>query len=331
VGLPWAFDPAASRPAVFLQLIPLITHSNMTDLKQACMEGGFFMLPERLLIRLTRNDRLRYLNGQVTNDLKRLVPGEAMQACLLTPKGKLSAVIWVTLQEKAILLEAPIELTEELPARLERYLVADDVAIEVIPPEPTIHVFGELINDQMLQKIPGVLIPRLGFSGKDFKISEVLDDFLKQHQPLTDNQVEILRIKHGIPQWGKELTPDRLPPEAHLEGRAIDYNKGCYVGQEVISRLRSVGHVNRLLVSLEVNKEEEELMPGMKLFSREEPQKNIGFITSATQIFASAAEFGTRSIALGYVMREYALPGRQLLAVEGEKICEVSVKESANL
>ncbi|MEI6417314.1 MAG: hypothetical protein WCO92_06305, partial [Verrucomicrobiota bacterium] len=111
------------------------------------MPDSFFYLPERLLIRVTGSDRLRYLNGQVTNDLKRLVSGEVMQACLLTPKGKLSAVIWITLQEEAIVLEAPLELSEELLARLERYLVADDVVLEVIPSEPTIHVFGELLDN----------------------------------------------------------------------------------------------------------------------------------------------------------------------------------------
>ncbi|MBM3857520.1 MAG: hypothetical protein FJ390_06115 [Verrucomicrobia bacterium] len=285
------------------------------------MSDSFFYLPERLVVRVTGNDRLRYLNGQVTNDLKRLVPGEAMQACLLTPKGKLSAVLWVTLQEDAILLEAPSELAEELPARLERYLVADDVMLEVISSEPTVHVFGELLNNPILEKISGILIPRLGLPGKDFKISELPDSFLKQHQALSEDEVEILRIEQRIPKWGAELTSDRLPPEAHLERQAIDYNKGCYVGQEVISRLRSVGHVNRLLVSLIAAEVGEALIPGMKLFLEEEPQKNIGFITSAVQESKSQ-----NFIALGYVIRDYAISGKELIAGDGAMSCDVIVK-----
>lgn len=288
-----------------------MTISRMTDVKKAHLEGGFFLLPERLIIRVTGSDRLRYLNGQVTNDLKRLIPGEAMQACLLTPKGKLSAVIWITLQEEAILLEAPLELSEELPTRLERYLVADDVTLEIISSEPTIHVFGELLDDSVLQKIPGVLIPRLGFPGKDIKLSQLPTDFLKEHQALTEDQVEVLRIEQEIPQWGKELTPDRLPPEAHLERQAIDYNKGCYVGQEVISRLRSVGHVNRLLISLAATEVGEVLSPGMKLFSSNDFEKSIGFITSVVQQSDSG-----KFIALGYVTRDNAVAGQQLVALE---------------
>lgn len=296
-----------------------------TLLDQARTKGGLYLLPERLLIRVTGSDRLRYLNGQVTNDMKRLVPGKAMQACLLTPKGKLSAVIWVTLQDEAILLEAPLELSEELPVRLERYLVADDVALEVIPSDSTIHVFGELLNDSTLQKISGVLIPRLDLPGKDIKASQLPDDFLKHHQALTEDQVEILRIEQGVPKWGAELTPDRLPPEAHLERQAIDYNKGCYVGQEVVSRLRSVGHVNHLLVSLIANKKET-LAPGMKLFSSENREKSVGFITSAVQQSKTG-----NCIAMGYVTRENALLGKQLLAVNGGKTCEVTVRKSTNL
>jgi len=264
------------------------------------------------------------LNGQVTNDLKRLVPGEAMQACLLTPKGKLSAMIWITLQEEAILLEAPLELSEDLLARLERYLIADDVVLEVIPSEPTIHVFGDLLDNPVLKKVSGVLIPRLAFPGKDIKTSQLPSDFLKKHQTLTEDQVEVLRIEQGVPKWGAELTPDRLPPEANLEGQAIDYNKGCYIGQEVISRLRSVGHVNRLLVSLIANDEKEELMPGMKLVARDELGKVIGFITSA----AKQSDSG-KFIALGYVARDNAVSGKKLFAVDedSQKTYDVIVEK----
>lgn len=297
----------------------------MKDLKQVRQEGGMFMLPERLIVRVTGNDRLRYLNGQVTNDLTRLVPGEAMQACLLTPKGKLSAVLWVTLREDVILLEAPSELAEELPARLERYLVADDVVLEIVPSDPTIHVFGELLNDPGLEKISGVLIERLGFPGKDFQRLELPDDFLKQHQVLSEDEVETLRIEQGIPQWGKELTTDRLPPEAYLELKAIDYNKGCYVGQEVISRLRSVGHVNRLLVSLIATEEEEVLKSGMKLYSLEDRERSIGFITSAIQSSSTK-----KNIALGYLTRDQVVLGNRLFVAGEENFHEVIVKPLGN-
>jgi folate-binding protein YgfZ len=233
-----------------------------------------------------------------------------MQACLLTPKGKLLALLWVVLQEEAILLEAPWELSELLQARLERYLVADDVVLEGIPSEPTIHVFGSLLDDPTVQQLSGVAIRRLALPGKDILMSELPKDFLKEHPLWNEESIEILRIEQGIPQWGAELTSDRFPPEAHLERHAIDYNKGCYVGQEIISRLRSVGHVHRLLVSLIAEREGDELLSNMQIVSPEAPERVIGWITSAIQQSNSK-----KFIALGYVSFTYHYPDSRLLAL----------------
>ena len=109
-----------------------------------------------------------------------------------------------------------------------------------------------------------------------------------------------------------------------MERRAIDYNKGCYVGQEVISRLRSVGHVNRLLVSLITKNSGEELVPGMKLFDLGTTEKSIGFITSV-----ATESMSGKCIALGYVSRDNALLGKQLFAVDenSKRTCEVVVRK----
>src|SRR6202008_642685 len=78
---------------------------------------------------------------------------------------------------------------------------------------------------------------------------------------------ETLRIEAGIPRWGHELDENTLPPEAGLDLTHIDYHKGCYIGQEVISRLRSVGHVNRQLTGF-IADEKEALSVGMELFAQ---------------------------------------------------------------
>lgn len=206
-------------------------------LRQLRHEGGFFPLPDRALIRVTGADRLRYLNGQLSNDLKRLSPGRAMRALALTAKGKLCAVVWVWLDGEALIVETEAELGEALLARLERYAVSDDVSFVRVEPVPALcHVFGAASAG-----CGGRQIPRLGTDGADTDVrpSGALE--------ATESEREILRIERGLPAWGRELNEDTLPHEAGLDRDAVDFHKGCYVGQETVSRIESVGRVNRQL------------------------------------------------------------------------------------
>ena len=200
-------------------------------------DGGFFVLNERTRVRVTGADRLRYLNGQLSNDLRRLVAGEAMPALLLTAKGKLCADVYVWIDGESIIVEADVSLEETLPARLERYAVSDDVAFELLAPATErCHVFGSVSAGR-----DGVQIRRLGVEGVD--VASPPNDLRKAGR----DEVELLRIERGLPRWGSELSEDTLPQEVGLDRIAVDFNKGCYVGQEVVSRIHSVGRVNRHL------------------------------------------------------------------------------------
>jgi folate-binding protein YgfZ len=200
-------------------------------------EGGFFLLGERTRVRVTGADRLRYLNGQLSNDLRRLLPGEAMPALLLTAKGKLCADVFVWIDGESLIVEADIALKETLPARLERYAVSDDVAFELLAPgSGSCHVFGAVSAGR-----DGLRIRRLGIEGLD--VASPPNDL----REAGSDEVELLRIERGLPRWGRELSEDTLPQEVGLDRIAVDFNKGCYVGQEVVSRIHSVGRVNRHL------------------------------------------------------------------------------------
>src|SRR5438270_2555648 len=95
------------------------------------MMPAFFDLSGRVRLRVTGPDCFRYLNGQITNDLRKATPTTALQASILTAKGKLSGHVFVTAEEDgAFLLDADQEQRETLPARLERYVIADNVEIE---------------------------------------------------------------------------------------------------------------------------------------------------------------------------------------------------------
>src|SRR6266516_2088182 len=127
----------------------------------------------------------------------------------------------------------------------------------------------------------------------------------KEFEPCDENCAEVLRIEQGIPRWGRELTAEIIPVEANLEQRSIDYEKGCYIGQETISRMKMSGQRNKQLCGL-VSVKNIPLVPGMRLAGPD--GKDIGCITSA-------AYSNRRAIALAYVKRGFNSVGSRLEAI----------------
>ena len=112
--------------------------------------------------------------------------------------------------------------------------------------------------------------------------------------------LDTLRVEAGVPKWGFELTEDTIPVEAGLDLTSIDYNKGCYVGQEVISRLKSIGSVNKHLRGFVAA--QGELKAGMRLFT--EAEKEAGWLTTVAYSFGLE-----KQAALGYLKRGVELGG----------------------
>lgn len=236
----------------------------------ARINGGIFRLPTQLIIRLSGPDAFRYLNGQITRDLNRLGAEESASACILTPKGKLCAPLLIRRDRDDLLVEADPSLQEALVARLERYIVADDVTLSVDSPDEVFHCFGGAASE-----CQGIRVSRLGVDGADLKSC--------YQGPLIDARViETLRIERGIPAWGREMNGDTLPPEVGLDRTHIDYDRGCYPGQETISRLKSIGRVRRLLHTLS-SSPGSFLRAGMSVVDEE--NKAIGVISSASEQF----------------------------------------------
>lgn len=285
--------------------------------RQFQQRGGTIDLSARTKLRFTGADRVRYVNGQVTNNVTRLRPGDSLPACVTTAKGKLSADVFISAGQDALLVDADAELRESLHARLERYIIADDVTIEDVTDEYALfHLIGGDLPDT--PPLPGTQLlrtRRFGEDGVDIFIpageAEALRTQLSASRALLDEAlVETLRIERGIPRWGCELTEDTLPPEAGLDRTHIDYHKGCYIGQEVISRIRSVGHVNRQLTGFEAI-DNQSLAPGMRLVSSADPERQLGVLTSAAWSFAME-----KPVALGYLKR--GSPTDDLLALPAD-------------
>ena len=247
-----------------------------------------FELKNRTQLLFTGTDRLRYLNGQVTQDLRKLSSNRALPACVTSAKGRLQADVWISDLGTALLVDAHAAVRESLLERLDRYIVADDVSIEDQSLSHTLfHCLVEPSLPSTIRHAAPVQSSRLGPSGWDVRVLNADRHATNLALGSTEDlgtDWELLRISNGIAAWGLELSEDSLPPEALLDRTHIDYHKGCYIGQEVLSRIKSIGHVNRRLVLLTAPSAAD--LKGSQLFHPSNSSRNsahsIGEITSIT-------------------------------------------------
>jgi folate-binding protein YgfZ len=273
------------------------------------MAPGFFDLSARAKLRLIGADRVRFLNGQTTNDVRRATAGETQESCVLNAKGHLDAHLFLFATPNDIWIDADQELREQLRFRLERYVIADDVVVEDVTDQ--FSLFHVLADSE--PKIAGAKFwprsRRRGSEGWDLwvessgaeKTTSVLS---ADYRAMDESEWEVLRVENGIPRWGRELTPEIIPPEANLETCAIDYEKGCYIGQEVISRMKMSGQTRQRLRGLT---SETALVPGMELRAA---TKVVGRVTSA--VFSQRIN---SHIALAMIKRGYNEPGTSLITL----------------
>jgi folate-binding protein YgfZ len=288
-------------------------------------ERAFFLdLSARAKLRVTGADRFRFLNGQITNDLRKATETVAMEACVLNAKGKLNAHIFIRAVGESLLIDAEPKLRETLRARLERYVIADDVQIDDVTDEFSLfHVFPEE------PPAPGsgrtVSARRFAATGWDVWSDSARHDALRHelastHLFIDSAAADVMRIEQGLPRWGRELTDEIIPIEANLEQRTIDYEKGCYIGQEVISRIKMSGQTNKRLCGL-ISQNNTPLKPGMKLTAPSASGKEAGWITSVTR----SQRLG-KEIALGYVKRGFNNPGTTLNALSPDAAGAIPVE-----
>lgn len=240
-------------------------------------------------------DAVRYLNGQLTQDVRRVVGGQiSLPSCVTDAKGRLQFRITLTEGlDGALWIEGAAEWTEALEARLTRYLIADDVE----PADLTGRYGLTHFTGPVADAPEGVISRksnRFGVDGTDWWTPAGFKDWPEKIDPAEPSMLEDLRITRMVPVWGRELVEGMLPPEALLEATDISYHKGCYIGQEVISRIKSAGKVNRQLSRFRFN-ETIEVVPGPL---EGEAGAVAGEITSVSPLAHEGSRF-----ALGFVKR----------------------------
>ena len=264
----------------------------------------------RAKFRLSGSDRVRYLNGQVSNDVTKAGSDCAISACVTTVKGGLEGLVWITVEAdgQAFFIDADAGLRESLFQRLAKYIIADDVKLEDITDDYLlIHDLGE--------RTPGIACERFALPGNDRWMCP--GDLPAGTDWMSPSATEVLRVERGIPGWGNELALKTLPAEALLEYRSVDFHKGCYVGQEVISRLQSVGRVNRRLVALAFAGDRPQ--PGWLLLNAAGDKS--GEVTSVVESSAGLL------IGLGYVKRGMTVEGAS--PRDNGQSCVATIRPSA--
>jgi folate-binding protein YgfZ len=292
---------------------------------------GMLELSFRSRVCLTGADRSRFLHGQVTNDVKRLQPGEGCYAALTTAKGKMQSDLNIFCLPEELLLDFEPGLTATVTARLEKYIVADDVqvvdvaphygllsvqgpqagaaitALGLFPQIPTTARRSEKISSPEWGAVYLMNHPRLDSAGYDLFVPNAALELMATKLAAVAQSVggavcgwdafETVRIEAGLPRFGVDMDETHLASECGIEARAISYQKGCYIGQEVLNRIHSIGHVNRELRRLQIEANAKTVpAPGTKLLSGD---KEVGHLTSAVW----SPRLNT-VVALGYVRRE---------------------------
>lgn len=306
---------------------------------------------------LLGNDRIRFLHGQITNDVKKLKEGEGCYAALTTAKGKMESDLNVFNLPDELLLDFGPGLTERVSQRLEKFVVADDVQIVDAAPHygllsvqgpkagETVRAVGLTgdglpekeraivkVSDGTLGEIYLANQPRV-FPGKfgfdlfvpNQSLAAVMDKLIAAAKAIGGGgcgwtALETARIEAGIPRFGVDMDGTNLPMEWDIANRAMSFNKGCYIGQEVLNRIHTIGHVNKELRGLR-------LADGLKALPRRGDKlfhngKETGYVTSAVKSPALNA-----NIALGYVRREANQIGTELMLQTTDGNCAATIVE----
>jgi folate-binding protein YgfZ len=343
------FHAAINSSFVEVNGMEVVAHYGKPLAEHAALRtsAGMLDLSFRSRLCVTGADRQRFLNGQVTNNVKELKPGEGCYAALVTAKGKMQTDLNIHCLADEFLLDFEPGLGDTIRQRFEKYIIAEDVQIvDVASSHGLLSVQGPKAPEVIKPHTGGVALPakplgsisiadlvpgevycmnhsRVGTSpGFDLfvpvsELNTVAEKLLLAARAAGGmacgwQALEMARLEAGIPRFGIDMDATNLAPETGIEGRAISYSKGCYIGQEVIARIRTYGQVAKSLRGL-VLPDNLSTLPqrGDKLFRNE---KEAGYITTA---LASPAY--KRNIALGYVRREHNEPGTILILRTAEQ------------
>ena len=298
---------------------------------QAALHGAaIFTLPGRTQIEITGTDRASFLHNFCTNHIKGLAVGQGCEAFLVNIKGRILFSVLVYAGPDSLWIETEAGQSAALLAHLDRYIITEDVQLVDRTQELSqLDLCGERAEALIAQtlsvdwnSIPkpgqtvvnGVMVRRHSFGptpgvslvGAASEIAALHEQLVAAGAVAGSTELwEALRIEAGTPRSGVDLTEDHLAQEANRTKLAINFNKGCYLGQEPIARIDALGHVNRLLCGV-ITDEPAQLPAGTEVFAKLDATAPSGTLTS-TSVWPESG----RAIGLGTIRRELAQEGAE--------------------
>jgi folate-binding protein YgfZ len=298
--------------------------------------GGFKILTDRSLIKISGKDAASYINTQTSNEVITLNNGEGQANNLLDRKAHLKAHFTIHRNGELFWIITEKQQAEVLQEHLEKFHFTEDFEME----EVTEHygfillqgsssqaVIEELILLKLSDPVDHSII-NADYHGKPLMIisksetgetgfllaiaRENFDRFKEQLietgkkynlGEITDQAYECLRIEAGIPKYGRDMTEENLLPETGLEKISVSYSKGCYLGQEVVARVKTYGTISKALIGLEFSGNEAPPFNSEIIING----KKTGTVKSS--VFSPTLQ---KPIALAYILRDYRKPGESL-------------------
>ena len=302
-------------------------------LLQGCV---VYEVPWRAKLVVTGEDRVRWLNGMVTGNVRDLPLNHGTYSFLLNPQGRIQADLVAYNRGDYLLVTTELCQLQKLTETFERYIIMDDVELSDVSASLGSIGLAGLETDSILRRAGfnvgralqphevadttfrdvGVSLVRGADTGSpEYEIWFHPDNALLLWDALVAagatpagwQALEWNRILKGVPRIGIDISERDLPQETGQE-RALHYAKGCYVGQEIVERIHSRGNVHRQLSGFTLKG-----APPARGTRLQLQEKEVGEITSAASI---PLPTGERTLALGYVRREFAAPGTELMAAE---------------
>ena len=273
-------------------------------LQSALISAAFAPIQNSGWLRVTGDDRVRWLNGMVTNSIQTLAPGQGCYNFVLNAQGRIQADCTAWLLPESILLQTPDPAA--LTTLFDRFIIMDDVELTPMPmhgvllagpkaaevvtglglpaPDPLVLVQA---GDTTVLHAHSPLVPR-------YEIWSASPLLMPDLPELTPEDLMGLRLLEGTPVVGVDIRDKDMAQET-AQTRALHFSKGCYLGQEIVERIRSRGQVHRTLHGFVLDGELP--APGAPLLFEEKP---VGELTSAVAI----SHPGLVHLALGIVRRE---------------------------
>ena len=299
-------------------------------------EGGAGLIDlsaSRGRIRVSGSEATMFLNGLMTNDMKALAANRWMPAVFPTVQGRLiGAVRVIRGSEPSFLIDTETASHDAVLKTISRFTMAGDFKVSDITEETALltvqgQLAGEVIEKVFetpaseipvngVSEVHGVIIIRASHTGEN-GFDVLLDSSRKAEllqsletagaQPISEDTLEILRVEAGIARFGQDIDETNVVPETNLDD-AVSYTKGCYVGQEIIVRIKHRGHPAKKLTGLRFETDAQ-IESGAIIHSTE--NQEIGRVTSAVV----SPQLG--SIGLGYVRYEQIAEGTRVIVSDG--------------